>query len=84
MGPGRTGRIGLHDDDDPQELASSFSRTYQLDAGMEAKLAILIQQYLTEVVPDLAVERAMSDTASEGAGIASGSPGAEMPSVDGD
>ena len=51
---------------------------------MEAKLAILIQQYLTEVVPDLAVERAMSDTASEGAGIASGSPGAEMPSVDGD
>ena len=78
MGPGRTGRIGLHDDDDPVELASSFSRTYQLDAGMEAKLALLIQQYLTEIVPDLAADRESSDTELDGAtmgmGGASSSP----------
>merc|ERR1711871_651203 len=54
LGPGRTGRIGLHGDDDPQALAANCARTYQLEAGMQAKLAGLIEKYLHEVVPGLA------------------------------
>ena len=35
---GKTGRIGLHEDDDPRQLARSFARTYQLDAMMRERL----------------------------------------------
>ena len=66
IGPGRTGRIGLHEGDDPAELASNFARTYQLDGAMEAKLAGLIEQYMKEVVPDLAqAAGAQADEADE-------------------
>ena len=29
LGPGRTGRIGLHQDDDAALLAANFARAYQ-------------------------------------------------------
>ena len=57
LGPGRTGRIGLHGDDDPRELAANFARTYQLDDAMQAKLEGLIDKYLKEVVPEMANEQ---------------------------
>ena len=57
LGPGRTGRIGLHGDDDPPSLAANFARAYGLDAAMQLKLEGLIERYLKEVVPDLASAR---------------------------
>lgn len=42
---GKTGRIGLHEDDDPRQLARSFARTYQLDAMMRERLQQLIERY---------------------------------------
>ncbi|KOO32060.1 hypothetical protein Ctob_007819 [Chrysochromulina tobinii] len=53
LGPGRTGRIGLHEGDDPRELAANFAKAYGLDASVEAKLAGLIERHLQEVVADL-------------------------------
>ena len=55
LGPGRTGRIGLHQGDDPTELAANFARTYQLDGEMQARLQKLIVKYMDGVVPELAV-----------------------------
>ena len=54
LGPGRTGRIGLHQGDDPAELAANFARTYQLDGEMQARLQKLIVKYMEGVVPDFA------------------------------
>lgn len=57
LGPGRTGRIGLHHGDDPEQLASNFARTYQLDATMRGRLQALIEKYMAEVLPDLAAQQ---------------------------
>ena len=54
LGPGRTGRIGLHDGDDPAVLAANFARAYGLDGAMQVKLTALVEKYMTEVVPELA------------------------------
>jgi len=51
LGPGKTGRIGLHEGDDPAELALNFSRTYSLDSTMRKRLQQLIERYMAEVVP---------------------------------
>lgn len=56
LGPGRTGRIGLHQGDDPVQLAANFARAYQLDATMRNRLQQLIERYMTEVVPELAAQ----------------------------
>ena len=56
LGPGRTGRIGLHAGDDPQMLAANFARAYQLDAEMQSRLQLLVAKYMTEVIPELASE----------------------------
>ena len=57
LGPGKTGRIGLHGDDDPDALAANFARAYGLDGAMQNKLAGLIERYLVEVVPDIINEQ---------------------------
>jgi len=54
LGPGRTGRIGLHQDDDAALLAANFARAYQLDGAMRDRLQQLIEKYMAEVLPDLA------------------------------
>jgi len=54
LGPGRTGRIGLHQDDDAGLLAANFARAYQLDGAMRDRLQQLIEKYMAEVLPDLA------------------------------
>ena len=51
LGPGRTGRIGLHEGDDPAELASNFALTYGLDEAMTGRLQQLIRKYLNDVLP---------------------------------
>ena len=62
LGPGKTGRIGLHGDDDPAALAANFARAYGLDAAMQTKLEGLIERYLREVVPGLATARNGADS----------------------
>lgn len=56
LGPGKTGRIGLHQDDDPVQLAGNFARAYQLDATMRDRLQQLIERYMAEIVPGLAAQ----------------------------
>ena len=75
LGPGRTGRIGLHGDDDPRALAANFARAYQLDGAMQAKLEGLIDKYLREVVPEIANEQ------GGGAPSTSASPEREPPAL---
>jgi hypothetical protein len=67
LAPGKTGRIGLHEGDDPERLAANFARAYQLDGPMRARLQQLIEQYMAEVVPGLAAA-----SADEAAGSPSG------------
>ncbi|KAL1495300.1 hypothetical protein AB1Y20_017159 [Prymnesium parvum] len=71
LGPGRTGRIGLHEGDNPAELAANFARTYQLDSEMQGRLQKLIVKYMNDVLPDLAsqssgVEEATPATGRQG------------------
>eukprot|EP00818_Percolomonas_sp_WS_P000885 CAMPEP_0117441602 /NCGR_PEP_ID=MMETSP0759-20121206/3719_1 /TAXON_ID=63605 /ORGANISM="Percolomonas cosmopolitus, Strain WS" /LENGTH=981 /DNA_ID=CAMNT_0005233461 /DNA_START=329 /DNA_END=3274 /DNA_ORIENTATION=+ len=44
LGPGRTGRIGIHENDDPAVLAKNFAISYRLDQVLRARLEDLIQQ----------------------------------------
>jgi pyruvate/2-oxoglutarate dehydrogenase complex dihydrolipoamide acyltransferase (E2) component len=43
LGPGRTGRIGLHEGDDPRKLAANLAKAHGLDASVEAKFGGLIE-----------------------------------------
>eukprot|EP00908_Phaeocystis_cordata_P016484 Transcript_27744.p1 GENE.Transcript_27744~~Transcript_27744.p1 ORF type:complete len:816 (+),score=406.70 Transcript_27744:122-2569(+) len=54
LGPGKTGRIGLHQGDDAAMLAANFARAYQLDGSMRDRLQQLIEKYMAEVLPGLA------------------------------
>lgn len=56
LGPGRTGRIGLHLGDEPEVLALNFAKAYQLDAPMRDRLQQLIERYMAEVIPGLAAQ----------------------------
>ena len=51
LGPGRTGRIGLHAGDQPELLAANFARAYGLDDTMRFRLQGLIYDYMAEVAP---------------------------------
>ena len=51
LGPGKTGRIGLHEGDEPAALAANFARTYTLDGVMRSRLQQLIERYMAEFVP---------------------------------
>jgi len=46
IAPGKTGRIGIHQGDDPNQLAESFARTYSLNPKMKESLVKLLQSYL--------------------------------------
>jgi len=41
---GRKGRIGMHDGDDPRQLAENFGKAYQLDATMVNQLEQLLRE----------------------------------------
>ncbi|KOO27656.1 ankyrin repeat protein [Chrysochromulina tobinii] len=43
LGPGRTGRIELHEGDDPRKLAADLAKAHGLDASVEAKFGGLIE-----------------------------------------
>ena len=43
LGPGRTGRIELHEGDDPRKLAANLAKAHGLDASVEAKFGGLIE-----------------------------------------
>lgn len=44
MGPGKTGRISIHEGDDPNVLASNFAQMYKLDSVLTSRLAELIRE----------------------------------------
>lgn len=46
VAPGRTGRIAIHENDDPKSLAQSFCQVYQLGDEMRATLEQLLVQQL--------------------------------------
>jgi len=46
IGPGRTGRIGIHKGDNAKSLALNFARTYSLNATMKESLEKLLQSYI--------------------------------------
>jgi hypothetical protein len=43
LGPGRTGRIGIHEGDDPKVLAKNFAASYKLDDVLSKRLEELIR-----------------------------------------
>ncbi|KAL0484223.1 hypothetical protein AKO1_004778, partial [Acrasis kona] len=43
LGPGRTGRIGIHEGDDPKTLAKNFAASYKLDDVLTKRLEELIR-----------------------------------------
>ena len=49
LGKSRTGRIGVHEGDDPAVLADNFARTYQLDATLRGRLQALIEEQLEKL-----------------------------------
>eukprot|EP01012_Entosiphon_sulcatum_P021291 TRINITY_DN2607_c0_g1_i1.p1 TRINITY_DN2607_c0_g1~~TRINITY_DN2607_c0_g1_i1.p1 ORF type:complete len:763 (-),score=98.41 TRINITY_DN2607_c0_g1_i1:47-2335(-) len=51
LGPGRTGRLGIHQNDSPRTLARNFSSSYQLDEGLRRKLELLLRQHMEELIP---------------------------------
>lgn len=46
----RTGRIGIHEGDDPRVLAHNFATTYKLDPVLTERLEALIRQHM-QVAP---------------------------------
>uniref|UniRef100_A0A7S3CWP5 Uncharacterized protein n=1 Tax=Palpitomonas bilix TaxID=652834 RepID=A0A7S3CWP5_9EUKA len=49
LGPGKTGRIGIHENDDPKVLARNFAVAYQLDESMRDVLEDLIKAQINDV-----------------------------------
>ncbi|CAG9325379.1 unnamed protein product [Blepharisma stoltei] len=52
VGPGKTGRIAIHEDDDPKELASNFCMAYHLNSDMKETLEELLNQQLQDILND--------------------------------
>ena len=48
LGFGKSGRIGIHDGDDPRALAVGFGRTYQLEPSRIGKLTDLILHHMQD------------------------------------
>jgi len=48
VAPGRTGRIGIHEDDDPRILAKNFAIAFQITEDMERNLEEIIIQQLND------------------------------------
>ena len=46
IAPGKTGRIGIHKDDDPYLLADNFSKIYQLNDNMTDTLVNMLKYYI--------------------------------------
>jgi len=51
LGPGRTGRIGIHAGDDPRVLARNFAAAYHLDEHLTARLEDLVRQHMEALGP---------------------------------
>eukprot|EP00736_Rhodelphis_marinus_P004087 Rmarinus@m.14424 len=49
LGKGKTGRIAIHEDDDPSVLAENFARTYQLPPRSMVELTRYIQYHVLNV-----------------------------------
>jgi hypothetical protein len=60
MGPGRTGRIGIHEGDDADVLAKNFAQSYKLDEVLTTRLAELIKENIKKNIPET-IEPAKED-----------------------
>eukprot|EP01112_Ceratiomyxa_fruticulosa_P000232 TRINITY_DN10224_c0_g2_i1.p1 TRINITY_DN10224_c0_g2~~TRINITY_DN10224_c0_g2_i1.p1 ORF type:complete len:776 (+),score=197.31 TRINITY_DN10224_c0_g2_i1:173-2500(+) len=52
LGPGRTGRIGIHRDDDPRILANNFATAFHLDPKLTQKLEDLLRQHVEALMAE--------------------------------
>jgi len=52
IGPGKTGRIGIHKGDDAKVLARNFAKTYSLPSIMKESLEKLLQSYIDSYFPE--------------------------------
>ena len=46
VGPGKSSKIKLHENDDPEELAKNYARIYHLDEDSEEQLKKLLAEQL--------------------------------------
>lgn len=44
IGPGKTGRIVLHEGDDPQQVTENFARAFQISEDMKIELFNMLQK----------------------------------------
>lgn len=52
VAPGKTGRIAIHEDDDPKELAKNFCMAYHLNLEMRETLEELLNQQLQDILSE--------------------------------
>jgi len=65
IGPGRTGRIGIHRGDNAKTLAKNFARTYSLNLNMRASLEKLLQSYIDSYFAHPDHEEAINERGDE-------------------
>jgi hypothetical protein len=51
LGPGKTGRIGIHEGDEPSVLAKNFAQAYKLDPVMTGRLEELLEAHMMNLIP---------------------------------
>jgi len=51
LGHGKSGRIGIHEHDDPGVLARNFAALYHLDAALCARLEGLLVRHMEQAIP---------------------------------
>jgi hypothetical protein len=51
LGPGKTGRIGIHEGDDPAVLAQNFAEAYKLDPVLTGRLEELLETHMMNLIP---------------------------------
>eukprot|EP00670_Eutreptiella_braarudii_P010776 CAMPEP_0174316736 /NCGR_PEP_ID=MMETSP0810-20121108/7152_1 /TAXON_ID=73025 ORGANISM="Eutreptiella gymnastica-like, Strain CCMP1594" /NCGR_SAMPLE_ID=MMETSP0810 /ASSEMBLY_ACC=CAM_ASM_000659 /LENGTH=902 /DNA_ID=CAMNT_0015426555 /DNA_START=100 /DNA_END=2809 /DNA_ORIENTATION=+ len=84
IGHGRSGRLGIHENDDPCILARNFAASYQLDEALRKKLENLLTQHMEQMIPGFRErQQQLKDEMAQGQDAAEGlpaTPTAMMPS----
>eukprot|EP00762_Andalucia_godoyi_P008090 ANDGO_02148.mRNA.1 hypothetical protein len=51
LGPGKSGRIGIHEGDDPSILAKNFAESFKLDPVLTGRLEELLEAHMMNLIP---------------------------------
>eukprot|EP00916_Digyalum_oweni_P025469 GHVL01041945.1.p1 GENE.GHVL01041945.1~~GHVL01041945.1.p1 ORF type:complete len:541 (+),score=103.45 GHVL01041945.1:210-1832(+) len=65
LGGGKRGRIGVHENDTPAGLAENFSKIYNLDPDMTARLALLLLEHMQALAARSPQQRQSYDQSME-------------------